>query len=527
MNALQISSERDQLIQIGFALSAESNTKLLLEMILKSAQSLTHADGGSLYRIDGEEIIMELMHSDSLGLQLGGASNQPLDLPGIPIFLPDGTPNQKNVVSHCFHSNMTVNIEDAYGCLDYDFSGTKKFDEKNGYRSKSFLAVPMKDHQGAIIGILQLINAIDPQSQTITSFSLAGQQIAEALASQAASALTKQTLIDDLEAMFESLIKLIATAIDDKSPHTGGHCRRVPELTMMLAEAAHNTRHGYLKDFEMSDADRHELTIAGWLHDCGKIATPEYVIDKSTKLQSFFDRIALIETRFEVLRRDQEIAWLKQKLVALEQGRQLDQGLDADYQNNLAKLADELAFIKKANTGGEFMTVEDQDRIRNLKSITWSFNGVPAPLLTDNEIENLTVAKGTLTAREREIINRHIDTTIAMLDKIKFPKHLEKVPEYAGGHHEKMDGTGYPKRLTREQMSIPARAMAIADIFEALTAKDRPYKDGKKLSEALAILKKMKDNQHIDPDLYDTFIEQKVYLRYAEKFLDPNQMDVD
>ncbi len=527
MNALQISSERDQLIQISMALSVETNTKLVLEMILKSAQNLTHADGGSLYRIDGEGIIMELMHSDSLGIQLGGASNQPLNLPDIPIFSPDGTPNQKNVVSHCFHSNTTVNIEDAYDCQDYDFSGTKAFDEKNDYRSKSFLAVPMKNHQGTIIGILQLINAIDPHTQTITSFSIADQQIVEALASQAASVLTKQTLIDDLEAMFESLVKLIATAIDDKSPHTGGHCRRVPELTMMLAEAAHNTRKGYLKDFTMTAADRHELTIAGWLHDCGKIATPEYILDKSTKLECLFDRITLIETRFEVLKRDQEIAWLKKKLAATGQGEQFDQGLDAYYANNLAKLTEELDFIKQANTGSEFMTVADQERIRQLKNIAWSCNGKPTPWLTDNEIENLTVAKGTFTASERDIINRHIDTTIAMLSQIKFPKHLERVPEYAGGHHEKMDGTGYPKQLTREQTSIPARAMAIADIFEALTAKDRPYKEGKKLSEALAILKKMKDEQHIDPDLYDAFIEQKVYLQYAEKFLDPSQIDLD
>ena len=527
MQPPNISEQLEKLIEIGVALSSEINIDLLLEMIVQGAKRITYADGGTLYRIQDNQITMEIVHSDSLKIRLGGTSGTPVNMSAIPLYLDDGSPNLKNVVSCSYHSNKTINILDAYDNQLFDFSGTKAFDQRNHYRSKSFLAVPLKNHLGDIIGILQLINALDRTSGEIIGFDDISQHITEALASQAAIVLTKQRLIGDLENLFESLIQLIATAIDDKSPHTGGHCRRVPELTMMLAEAAHNTQHGYLKDFVMTDADRYELKIAGWLHDCGKITTPEYVIDKATKLQTIFDRIALIETRYEVVKRDAEIALLNAKLDALSANTPLSPAIEQAYLTKLAQLDSDLEFIRRANTGGEFMSEEDQARILALGTQHWHLQDREEPLLTANEIENLNIARGTLTQAERDIINHHIVATIAMLEKIDFPKHLKNVPEYAGGHHEKMDGTGYPKGLSRDEMSIQARTMAIADIFEALTAKDRPYKLGKKLSEALAILKKMRDNQHIDPELHDAFIEQKVYLRYAEKFLDEYQIDVD
>ncbi|MDD5274443.1 MAG: HD domain-containing protein [Methylovulum sp.] len=522
-----IKGQLDKLIDIGIALSAEQDSERLLEMILLGAKQITHADGGTLYSIKGNAIIMEIVLSDSLGIKLGGNFGTPVNMPDIPLYLEEGSANLENVVSCSFHQNKTINIADAYHNQEFDFSGTKAFDRQNRYHSQSFLAVPMRNHEGDIIGILQLINAIAATDHKVIAFDEISQHITEALASQAAIVLTKQRLIADLEAMFESLVQLIATAIDNKSPHTGEHCRRVPELTMMIAEAAHKTQHGYLRDFVMTDADRHELKIAGWLHDCGKITTPDSVIDKATKLQTVVDRISLLEIRFEVLKRDLEIALLKQQIHALENGRKPDSAREQDYLAALARLDDDLAFIRQANTGGEFMAAEDQERIRAFGQTTWCLQGEPQPLLTDNEIYNLTIAKGTLNAEERRIINQHIDVTIAMLEKITFPKHLKNVPEYAGGHHEKMDGTGYPKGLQRAQMSIQARSMAIADIFEALTAKDRPYKPGKTLSESLAILKKMKEDNHIDPDLYDAFIGQKVYRRYAEKFLDDYQIDVD
>ncbi|MCK9396959.1 MAG: HD domain-containing protein [Methylobacter sp.] len=522
----KILEQVEKLTDIGIALSAEKDTVQLLEKILLGAKSITNSDGGTIYRVDGDTIKIEIIRSDTLGISLGGEGNT-INIPNIPLYGENGEPNLKNVVCYSYHNNKTINIEDAYDAVHFDFTGTKAFDKKNNYRSKSFLSIPLNNHQGEIIGILQLINAIDPVTKEIITFDSVSQRFAEALASQAATVLTKQQLITDLENMFESLVKLIATAVDEKSPYTGGHCRRVPELTSMLTEAAHDTHHGYLQDFKLSEADRYELTIASWLHDCGKIITPEHVIDKATKLETIFDRIHLLETRFEVLKRDQEITFLKQQLADQQANKTPSPELEQNFQASVSQINDDLEFIRGCNTGGEAMSDEDISRLQSLQTLTWSLNNVDVPLLSDEEVYNLSIFRGTLTSEERQIINNHINVTISMLEAIKFPKHLKNVVEIAGGHHERMDGKGYPKGLSREEMSIPARAMAIADVFEALTAKDRPYKLGKKLSEALFILKKMKEEQHIDPDLYDAFIEQKVYKKYAERFLDDFQIDIE
>jgi len=527
MHIQKIIRQLEKLIDIGIALSSEKDTSRLLEKILLGAKSITDADGGTLFLKHGDVVIMEIFQSDRLGIFFNDCANDFMDKPSVPLYLKNGEPNLHNVVSYSYHNDKTVNIHDAYDIAHFDFSGTKAFDQENHYHSQSFLAIPLKDHQGETLGVLQLINAINPVTKEIIDFDPVSQRFAEALASQAATVLTKQELITDLEDMFESMIKLIATAIDEKSPYTGKHCRRVPELTMMLAEAAHNTDTGYLRDFQLNDADRYELTVAGWLHDCGKITSPEYVIDKATKLETIFDRIHLLETRFEVLKRDQEIALLKQQLTELQGNDQLSTQRQASLDNNIAQLNEEFSFIKQSNTGGEFMSETDSQRLQSLKTMNWVLNKVTMPLLSDEEFYNLSISKGTLTTEERQIINHHINATITMLKSIKFPKHLQKVTEYAGGHHERMDGRGYPNGLTREQMSIPARVMAIADVFEALTAKDRPYKKAKTLSEALAILQKMKEDNHIDPDLYDAFIAHKIYKVYAEKFLDEQQIDME
>jgi len=376
--------------------------------------------------------------------------------------------------------------------------------------------VPMKNHDNEIIGVLQLINPRNDETGEIVTFSAADQRLAESLASQAAVALTNRLLINQLEELFESFISMINTAIDEKSPYTGGHCQRVPVLTMMLAEAAAATTHGALADFAMSDRDRYELKLAGLLHDCGKVTTPVHVVDKSTKLETIVDRIQVIDTRFEVLKRDAEIEMLRDgSPAARERFAERVRELDADRE-----------FLRNANIGVEHMSEGDVARVKRIGAYRWKdVSGRDAPFLTEEEVENLTIRSGTLTAEERKIINHHIVATIKMLEALPWPKHLRKVPEYAGGHHERMDGRGYPRGLTREQMSIPARVMGIADIFEALTAKDRPYKRGKTLTESLQILGRFKQNGHVDPDLFDVFVRDKVYLRYAEAYLDPDQID--
>src|SRR4026209_540199 len=381
----------------------------------------------------------------------------------------------------------------------------------------------MRHYEREIIGVLQLINALDPASGEIVPFSASDQRLAESLASQAATALTNRMLINQLEHLFESFINLINSAIDEKSPYTGGHCQRVPQLTMLLAEAVNDTTEGPLKDFHISDKDRYELKIAGLLHDCGKVTTPVHVVAKATKLETIFDRVHLIDTRFEVLKRDAEIESLKKRpaMQPMEIGEE-----EKRLRDRLRALDDDRKFLHACNVGTERMREEDMELLRRIAKYRWrDMQGHDVSFLTDDEVKNLTIRSGTLTEEERKIINHHIVATIRMLEALPWPSHLTNVPEDAGGHHDAMDGKGYPKGLKREQMSVQARCMGIADIFEALTAKDRPYKKGKTLSESLEILGRMRLNNHVDPDLFDIFVRRKVYRRYAEMFLDPEQID--
>ena len=505
----------EELNAVGAALSKERDINALLEKILRAAKGITNADGGTLYRlIDGEKLQFEIVLNDSLDIALGGTTGNPISFYPIRLHDESGNPNNSMVAAYAALTGEAVNIADAYTAEGFDFSGTRNFDKKTGYRSTSFLTVPMRDHENEIIGVLQLLNRIDPQNGKVTEFSDFDQRLAESLASQAAIALTNRNLILQLEQLFESFINVMNTAIDEKSPYTGGHCQRVPTLTMMLAEAVNRTTEGPLADFRMTDKDRYELKIAGLLHDCGKVTTPVHVVDKATKLETIFDRVHLVDTRFEVLKRDAEIAMLKGEIDRETRDARIAQ-YDSDRE-----------FLRRANVGGEFMKEDDIARVRAIGAYRWTdVGGRESPFLSEDEVKNLTVRAGTLTQEEREIINYHIVATIKMLEALPWPKHLKNVPEYAGGHHERMDGKGYPKGLSREQMSVQARVMGIADIFEALTARDRPYKKGKTLTESLEILGKFKLNGHVDPDLFDVFIREKVYLRYAEQFMNPEQID--
>ncbi|WP_018230194.1 HD family phosphohydrolase [Methyloversatilis universalis] len=520
----------EDLNEIGAALSNERNIDALLEKILLAAKAITHADGGTLYRTDDSatHLRFEIMRTDSIGIAMGGTSGKRIVFPPLPLHLADGAPNLSMVAAYAALNRQTVNIADAYTAEGFDFSGTRAFDSRTGYRSTSFLTVPMMNHEGRVIGVLQLINAVNPVTGAVGVFSDSDRKLAESLASQAAIALTNRLLVSQLEALFESFITLINNAIDEKSPYTGGHCQRVPTLTMMLAEAVNDTTEGPLSDFTMSDNDRYELKIAGLLHDCGKVTTPVHVVDKATKLQTIFDRIALVDTRFELIRRDLELATLRSRVSAGPSASPVVLAqIERHGEDRLRELDADRAFLHHANIGSERMNDADVERVHAI-SRRWSWSdtlGQTHACLTDDEIENLTIRAGTLTAAEREIINNHIVSTIRMLESLPWPRHLSNVPEYAGGHHERMDGKGYPRGLTRDQMSVQARVMGIADIFEALTAKDRPYKRPMKLSEALHILGKFRLNGHIDPDLFDVFVRKQVYLRYAETFLDPEQID--
>jgi HD-GYP domain-containing protein (c-di-GMP phosphodiesterase class II) len=530
-------------LDIAGSLAAETNFRRLLDRVVSETSATVHAAGGVVYLHDAERgTLVPASHV--------GAEGRPLA----------GTPREQRVddgstVAQAVRTGRTV---------------VAASDVEARADGATTVAMPLRDRNGETVGALALFV---PVSERPSEARLA---FAAALSGTAAVAIETQRLLEARKALLDAFIRLVAGAIDAKSPYTGGHCQRVPELTLMLARAACEATDGPFADFSLSDEDWEALQIASWLHDCGKVTTPEYVVDKATKLETIYDRIHEVRMRFEVLKRDAEIECWKAIAAGGDEAT-----LRATLGRTFAALDEEFAFVASCNEGGEFMAPEKVARLKAIAARTWQRtlddrvgisheekarkHRAPAPPLpaterllddkpehvierapgdripADNawgfklnvpalkynrgELANLAIGRGTLTEEERYVINHHIVQTIVMLSELPFPRHLKRVPEIAGGHHEKMDGTGYPKRLVRDEMSLPARMMAIADIFEALTAADRPYKKGKTLSEALKIMSFMKRDQHVDPELFDLFLTSGVYRRYAERFLRPEQID--
>ena len=569
----------EKLVKFGLSMTAERNHDRLMELILIGAKDLTNADGGTLYiRTPDDTLEFKIVQTDSLNISMGGTSGQDITFPPVPMFdAKTQAPNHNNIVTHVALTGETVMVSDAYQEDGFDFSGTKAFDGSTGYRSTSFLTIPLKTRQGDVIGVVQLINARDENGSTIP-FSADLKSFIEALASQSAVALDNHQLSIAQAELFDAIVKLTATAIDAKSEYTGGHCERVPLIGNLLAEAACASDEGIFADFDFNEDEWREFEIAGWLHDCGKVTTPEYVVDKATKLETIYNRIHEIRMRFEVLLRDAEIDSLKKQLAHPENAETLKSELAALQSN----IKDDFEFVATCNVGGEFMSDDKIDRLEQVARHSWTRHfddrmglshmelialekvpvtpipsaeqvlmnkpehitarsgrdlnpfgenkhdfkmDVPENMNNKGELYNLCFRKGTLNDEERFKINDHMVQTINMLGELPFPKHLARVPEYAGGHHETMDGKGYPKKLSRNEMSLPARILAIADIFEALTAADRPYKQPKTLSEAIRIMSFMRNDNHIDPDLFNLFLTSGVPQEYGDRFLKPEQID--
>ncbi len=507
----------DTLVQIARGLASVDGEHAILEMIVDEAMRLTNADGATLYVIKDNGIHFEVVRNPTLGIHFGGTSGTSLPSEFEPISLNGDV--QDHVVLHVIHTGKIANIEDVYDS-QFDFSGTYAMDKSMGYRSQSFLTVGMFKRDLEPIGVLQLINAKNVETGVVQPFSLLQESLVEALAGMGGGIINNTALHTELAELLDSFIKLIAGAVDAKSPYTGGHCRRVPDLVMDFAYAIHAAGDGPFGEIEFSDADMYELHVAGWLHDIGKICIPEYVMDKATKLETIYDRIHEVEFRFAVAKKEAEISMLRSCMSGKDESE-----AKAELERVCMELDEDFAFIRQANIGGEFMHDKDIERIHSIAKRTIDLGGQSRPILTQDYVDNLCIRRGTLTFDERDKIRDHMRITIDMLEQMPFPRNLQRVPEFAGGHHETMIGTGYPKGLTRDQMSIQARMMAIADVFEALTASDRPYKPAKKLSEAMRIMGFMKKDHHLDPELFNEFVRLDVYLTFAEKYMDPTNID--
>jgi HD-GYP domain-containing protein (c-di-GMP phosphodiesterase class II) len=510
------------LIQIGVALSGEKNINHLLEIIVDEAREFTNADAGTLYIMsdDETELHFAIVRNISLDVRMGGTAGK-MTWPPVKLINADGTPNHANVSAHVAITGEVVNIDDVYDAKGFNFEGTRKFDKNTGYRSKSMLVVPLRNYENDVIGVLQLLNALDSATGEVISFSPEYQEMILSLASQAAVTLSNSLLIHELENLLESFVKTIATAIDEKSPYTGGHIRRVAELTMSIAGKINDAKKGPFSTVKFSNDQLQELRMAAWLHDVGKITTPEHIVDKATKLQAVHDRIHDVKTRMDLIKRD----YLPTEQTKINIDKQAGKSaVKAD--SEIKALDEEYQFLLEVNKGEEILSDEMVSRIKNIAERKLTADGQTKLLLSDEEVYNLSITHGTLTEEERNIINNHVLVTQRILSQLPFPKKLRHVADYAAAHHEKIDGTGYPLGLKGEQLSLQSRIIALADIFEALTAKDRPYKKGKSLSEALKIMEDMARNQHIDNDLFELFIKEKIYADYAKKELEPHQIDI-
>ncbi|MFM5401188.1 HD domain-containing phosphohydrolase [Aeromonas veronii] len=543
-------------LQLSTSLSSETSFPRLLVRLLTEMQQLTGATGCMLYLSDSGNKKLDLA-----GLCWNGEVQEQTPIHSI------GTLNQPK--HPLFQSLQGVELEPV-ALVTSELQILFPYIEESD-TPLTFWPIALKNRDGQLLGTLVFL--IDERKKSLTPQRMA---FVNALSSTAAVALTTQRLLEEQRNLLEAFIQLIAGAIDAKSPYTGGHCQRVPELTKMLAEAACEAKEGPFQHFSLDEKQWEAIHIAAWLHDCGKVTTPEFVVDKATKLETLCDRIHEVRMRFEVLKRDAEIAYWQARLHGGDEAT-----LQATLQQQWQQLDEEFAFIARCNEGGEFMATEDIARLQQIAGRTWQRTlsdrigisqdelarkqraaesplPVTEPLLADRpdhlftrsnrdrlapdnpwgfqvntpeylynrgELYNLAIRRGTLTDEERYKINEHMIQTIIMLEKLPFPANLKQVPEIAGGHHEKMDGTGYPKRLKRDEMSIPARMMAIADIFEALTAGDRPYKKAKSLSEAIRIMGFMQQDHHIDPELFALFLRSGVYLRYAKRYMSPELID--
>lgn len=515
--------EMQQLIDIGHSLTSEKDFNLLMEKIMLGAKNLSNADGGTIYLLTDDEkrLRFEVVQTDSLNIKMGGSQGK-ITWPELSLYLENGDKNDQMVAVLCALNGELINISDVYEAEGFNFEGTRNFDKSTGYRTKSMLVVPMKDHEENVIGVLQLLNKNNKSGEVIT-FTQDDEKLIASMASQAAISITNTKLIKGLEELLDAFIRSIAAAIGEKSPYTGGHIDRVAEIAETLIEAINEDKSTYKKQ-SFSQSDIRQMSIAAWLHDIGKIVTPEYVVDKGCKLETIYDRIEIVEARFEVLKKEIENEYLKKCIKEKNQNK--IEALKKEVEIQIQNLEDDFEFIKTCNTGGEFMEDEKIEKLHEIGKRRVIVNKQEIALLSENELYNLSIKKGTLTDEEREVINNHVIVSYKMLQSLPFPKKMKRIPIIAGSHHKKVKGGGYAAAEILElPMTLEDKILAVADVFEALTSSDRPYKKANSLNTSLRILSFMVKDGDLDKDLVKFFVKNNLHLEYAKKHLNEEQID--
>ena len=514
-------NQLQSILKIAQALSAETNLNRLLEMIVEQTTEFSHADGGTLYRLsaDKKELEFTVVQNHSLNIKMGGTA-KPISWDNLPLYLENNTPNVRMVAALCALNKETIVIDDIYNEPYFNFEGTKAFDKSTGYHSNSMLVVPLLDKDQELIGVLQLINRQDLSGNNIP-FRELDQRNAKALASQAAISLSNTILINELETLFESVTGTITKAFDEKCSFTGGHVRFVSELSQIIARGLDQDNDFY-PDVHYSSDDIHAIKMAALLHDVGKIATPEFIMQKSTKLEKTIDRIDSIKERIEIIKRDAKIRYLE----AQSQGQteSVIHRLKSDYQETLEQLETFFDVVTQTNKGLSYLSDEQLAAIEKATQFSFELDGETHPLITEDEKLNLSVRNGTLNQAERAKIMDHARVSLEILQTLPFPKKYQHIVNIAANHHEKLDGSGYPRGLTAEQLTLEDRILILADLYEALSSSDRPYKDPKRLSEITRILSFMANDGHIDKKLLRFFFESGTYKQFNVN-LQASQLD--
>ena len=512
-----LGAQIEHMSDIGRALSGVYDLNTLLEMIVDQARDFTNADAGTLYIVEDNTLRFQIVQNDSLKIRMGGKTGETIPFPPVEL-------KESNVSAFVALKGKSVNIADVYDTDLFDFTGPKKFDESTGYRSKSMLVVPMKNHENDVIGVLQLLNATNPLNNKVISFSDSYEDLTESLASQAAVSITNAELISNMTELFEAFVKVMATAIDEKSPVTGGHIRRVADLTLTMAEVIHNHDDGVFKDRKFTPDQMYELRIAAYMHDIGKVTSPVEIVEKAKKLQTIFDRIHYIRLRMDYIIQKVKLEGQQKKIELLERKADIAEikKVESDSEKQIQELEDIRAFINKCNEPGEFLEDETLEKLKEISLRTYLDNeGQKQPFITEDELINLSIRRGSITDAERKKMQDHAAVTLKMLKQIPFTKKLKNIPSFAGAHHEFINGKGYPLGLKGDEIPFEGKLMAVTDIAEALTASDRPYKKAMPLETVYKILRSMSGNGELDKDMVELFIDQEIYKIYQEKHETP------
>ncbi len=498
----------DRLTEIGLSLSSKKELDDIFDMILQESLFFTNADGATIYTLSENKkyLNFEVVYNKTLEINLSRLKGN-LNWMPIPLFDENSSPLMKTQAAYVAHTGEIKCYDDIYKQTQFVTTGTKRYDKKNNYRTKSVLALPLKSHENDVIGVIQLINPINENGE-IDVFSNEDIHVINSLASLAGIALNNRQLIKGLESLILQFVSSIAQAIDRKSKYTGAHIQRVGVISKELVNVIQNDKKIF-PNKTFSQDEIQEIRLAALMHDFGKIITPEFIMDKSTKLEAVIDGISVVEERcnliINIVKKDKEIAELKNEPL-----------------KKFDKIVKEIeifkVFINIMNSGAEFMSDEFVQELEEIYKFRYFSNDTEYRILTDDEYEKLSVRKGTLTKDEIGKMQEHAQTSYNILSSLTFPKKYKNIPIYASLHHEKLNGKGYPFHYTAEQIPFPARIIAIADIFEALTATDRPYKKGKTIMETLTILAKMASNNEIDSSILDVLIDSNYIFEYFEKF---------